>query len=93
MGHTSNRKAFNEAEYFGCESGAFEAHPDEIRSMVRRQLVGSVAIAIAIAVIAGLAALRPAPRDVADVASHSFAVIQQPAFAISAGQFVATMKQ
>jgi hypothetical protein len=65
----------------------------EVRSVIRRQLIGSVVVAAAIAVFAGLTALRPA--HVADNAasSHRFAVVQQPAFVTPAGERLAAWKE
>lgn len=95
MDYTSNRKAFNEAEYFGFgyELTTPGATSGDIQSMIRRQLVGSVAIAIAVAAAAGLGALRPASHEAAGVALHAFAVIQQPAFMTSAERLVSATKQ
>jgi hypothetical protein len=64
----------------------------EVRSVIRRQFIGSVVVAAVIAVFAGLTALRPA--HVADnAASHRFAVVQQPTFVIPAGERLAAWKE
>jgi hypothetical protein len=52
----------------------------EIREMARRQLVASIAVALVIAIGAALVALAPASRDVAALASHKIASVQQPQF-------------
>lgn len=53
---------------------------EEIQSMARRQVVGSLVAAVVIAVAFGLAALRPAYRVAAHAAPHRIAVIQPPSF-------------
>ena len=55
-----------------------------IREMARRQLGASLAVAFVIALGAGFLALAPAPRDVATLAPHKVASVQQPQFVLSA---------
>lgn len=52
---------------------------DTLQSVVRRQLVGSVVVALGVIVIAGLVAMRPAQVE-ASASGHNFAVVQQPSF-------------
>jgi len=60
---------------------------------VRRQLAGSLVVAVAIAAFCGLKVLAP-PHHVADkVAAHNFAVIQSPQFAAAPNPRVALALQ
>jgi hypothetical protein len=52
---------------------------DALQSVVRRQLIGSVVVALGVVVIATLVAMRPAQVE-ASAQSHSFAIVQQPSF-------------
>jgi hypothetical protein len=51
---------------------------DDARQIVRRQLIASVVVAVAVASCAVLAALRP--ESGANVTSRTVAVVQQPVF-------------
>jgi len=54
---------------------------EEIQSMARRQLIGSLVVAFVIAIASGLTALRPASHVTADVVTpHRVAAIQHPSF-------------
>jgi hypothetical protein len=53
-----------------------------IREMARRQLAASIAVAFVIALGAGFFALAPASRDVAALAPHKVASVQQPQFVL-----------
>ena len=60
---------------------------------IRRQLAGSLVVAVAIAAFCGLKVLAP-PHHVADkVAAHNFAVIQPPQFAAAPNARVALALQ
>ena len=60
---------------------------------IRRQLAGSLVVAVAIAAFCGLKVLAP-PHHVADkVAAHNFAVIQPPQFAAAPNPRVALALQ
>jgi hypothetical protein len=63
----------------------------EIRSVARRQLVGSTVAAVLIVVVATLTALRPAYRETADIAPHKLAGIQRPSFVMPQGAHVADL--
>ena len=72
-------------ESFGPEDVALGLSVEEVQSVARRQLIGSLVVAIVIAVATGLTALRPAYRDGAEVAAHRAPVVQQPSFAAPTG--------
>jgi hypothetical protein len=63
-----------------------------IVEMARRQLAASIAVAFVIALGAGFLALAPASRDVAALAPHKVASVQQPQFVLS-GDHVASAKR
>ena len=63
-----------------------------IQGVARRQLVGSVVVAMFIAAVAGLAAMKPARNDAVSPPAHGFAVIQQPVFTTPAGHHVAAAR-
>jgi hypothetical protein len=50
-----------------------------LQSVARRQLIGSVVVALGVVVIAALVAMRPVQVE-ASATSHNFAVVQQPSF-------------
>jgi hypothetical protein len=50
-----------------------------LQSVARRQLIGSVVVALGVVVIAALVAMRPVQVE-ASSPNHSFAVVQQPSF-------------
>jgi hypothetical protein len=52
---------------------------DALQSVARRQLIGSVVVALGVVVIAAFVAMRPAQVE-ASSPSHSFAAVQQPTF-------------
>jgi hypothetical protein len=72
-------------EQFDDETVSTGLSHAEVREMARRQLAASVAVAAVIAIGVGLVALAPASRDIARdmamVASHKVATVQQPQFA------------
>jgi len=63
-----------------------------LRSVARRQLVGSIVVAATIVIFAGLTALRPAQTDVAGTAVRSTATVQQPVLATPSNHRVAVVK-
>jgi hypothetical protein len=63
-----------------------------IQGVARRQLIGSIVVAIFIAAVAGLAAMKPARTDAISSPSHGFAVVQQPIFTTPPGHHVAAAK-
>jgi hypothetical protein len=68
-------------EQFDDETVSIGLGLAEIRETARRQLAASIAVAVVIAIGAALVALAPASRDVAALASHKTASVQQPQFA------------
>jgi hypothetical protein len=63
-----------------------------IQGVARRQLVGSIVVAIFIAAVAGLAAMKPARTDAIASPSHGFAVVQQPVFTTPPSHHIAAAK-
>ncbi len=53
---------------------------DALQSVARRQLVGSVVVAVGVVAVAALIAVQPMRPDVAATPSHNFAIVQQPSF-------------
>jgi len=53
---------------------------DALQSVARRQLIGSVVVAVGVVAVAVLVAMQPTRPDVAMTRSHNFAVVQQPSF-------------
>jgi len=60
-----------------------------IQTVARRQLIGSVVVALFIVSAAGVATLKPVYRAAPTAQTHSLAVVQQPTFATSPAQRVA----
>jgi len=63
-----------------------------MQGVARRQLIGSIAVAIFVAAVAGLAAMKPARIDTAAAPTRGFAVVQQPVLTTPAGQHIAATK-
>lgn len=53
---------------------------DALQSVARRQLIGSVVVALGVVAVAALIAMQPIRPEVAAKPSHNFAVVQQPNF-------------
>jgi hypothetical protein len=64
----------------------------EIQGVARRQLIGSIAVAIFIAGVAGLAVMKPASTDASLATTRGFTVVQQPVLTTPAGHHIAAMK-
>jgi hypothetical protein len=64
----------------------------EMRAVVRRQLTGSIVVGLAIAVVAGLTALRPSHPETSLTSIHRFPVAEQPII-IRAERHIASTKQ
>jgi pilus assembly protein Flp/PilA len=64
----------------------------EMQGVARRQLVGSVAVAILVVAVAALTAMRPASRDATFPPAHRVTFIQQPAFMTPPGRHAAAAK-
>ena len=64
----------------------------EMQAVARRQLVASIVVAILVAAVAGLAALRPASREVAFAPLHELSVVRQAALAPTLARDVAAAK-
>jgi hypothetical protein len=80
-------------EYIDDEAIASGLSGAEIQAVAKRQLVASVAVAVVIALGAGLTAFMPAARDHAEVAAHRVAVVQQPRSAPAPDQHFASARQ
>jgi hypothetical protein len=63
-----------------------------MQGVARRQLVGSLVVAMFIAAVAGLAAIKPARNDAISPPTRGFAVIQQPVFTTPAGDHMAAAR-
>lgn len=83
----------NSANYFDEEPIGSGLTAAEIQETARRQFVASIAVAVIIAVGAGLAALMPASHHYAEAAPHRLALVQQPTFATPPAQRVASARQ
>ena len=64
-----------------------------IREMARRQLGASIAVAVVIAIGAGLFALAPPSREVASVSVGHVAIVQQPQFVTPSNRFASSTKR
>ena len=53
-----------------------------MRSVARRQLVGSIVVALLIAAAVGVAAMKPIRKADTTAPTHRFAVIRQPTFVL-----------
>jgi hypothetical protein len=62
----------------------------EMQSVARRQLTGSIVVGLAIAVIAGLTALRPNHSEPSFTSLHTFPVVEQPIIAGSERHLAST---
>jgi hypothetical protein len=65
----------------------------EIRWVARRQLVGSLIVALMIAAVASLMAVRPARLETVNSPPSRVAGVQQPSFVTPLGQRVAGVVQ
>jgi hypothetical protein len=83
----------NRIDYYDDEAIAPGLTGAEVRESARRQFVASVAVAVVIALGAGLTLLLPASQPYADATAHKVAIVQQPSFVTPAGQRLAAMKQ
>ncbi|HLJ70942.1 MAG TPA: hypothetical protein VKU03_06470 [Roseiarcus sp.] len=61
----------------------------EARSVLRRQLIGSVVAAMVVILFAGFTAIRSGHEAAAESSPHRFAVVQQPSFVAPAGKVIA----
>lgn len=64
-----------------------------MRSVARRQLIGSIVVALIITAAVGMVALRPVNSNETTVLRHSFAIIQQPTFVVLPNQRIAATKR
>jgi hypothetical protein len=74
------------------ESIGFGLTTAEVQSAVRRQLIGSIVVAVMIAVAAGLVAISPVYHTI-NVAPHKSAGAEQPSFVTPSGQCVVGLRQ
>ena len=73
------------AQYFDDEAFDAGLPASDVQSMARRQLVASAIVALVIAAITGLTALKPAQPAASDLAPlHKAMLIQAPAFVTAA---------
>ena len=64
-----------------------------VQSVARRQLVGSIVMAVIIGVFAALIALRPVHTASVAVATHGLATVQQPVLETPASDRLAAVKR
>jgi hypothetical protein len=83
----------NQIEYYDDEAIAPGLTGAEVRESAKRQFVASVAVAVVIALGAGLTLLAPAAQPYAEATARKVAIVQQPSFVTPAGQRLAAMKQ
>ena len=83
----------NRIEFYDDEAIAPGLTSAEVRESAKRQFVASVAVAVVIALGAGLTVLAPASRPYAETSAHKMAVAQQPSFVTPPGQRLAGIKQ
>ena len=93
FGRTSQGTKMDEVEILHSENAGLGLAVEDVPSVARRQLIGSLVAAAVIAAIAVATAFRPAYQDAAGLASHKVAGVQQASFATSAGQRVATIRR
>jgi hypothetical protein len=65
----------------------------EIRWVARRQLVGSLIVAVMIAAVAGLMVARPARLDTVEAAPSRVSGVKQPSFVTAPGSRIAGLVQ
>jgi hypothetical protein len=93
MDHSSTSNAYDGGDLVG-QGGVMDPmlSAGEVRSVIRRQLIGSIVVAVAIAMFAGLTALKPS-HVAENAAVHRFAVVQQPTFVVPASERLAAWKE
>jgi hypothetical protein len=64
-----------------------------VQSVARRQLIGSIVVALLIVAVAGITALKPIYSVGTTAPAHGFAVIQQPTFVTLPDQRIAATKR
>jgi hypothetical protein len=80
-------------EPFGGRDAPLGASLDEIPSVARRQLAGSLVVAALIAAAAALMAVRPVHNDIAALAPRKSAAIHPPSFVAPPAQHMVSAKQ
>jgi hypothetical protein len=80
-------------EYDDDDEKGFALSVGELRSVARRQLIGSVAVAFVIAAVAGVMALKPAAHDGRYASAHNFPIVQQPTIVTSTEHLAATVNR
>ena len=80
-------------EYGDDADEGFALSVGELRSVARRQLIGSVAVAFVIAAVAGMMALRPTSHDGRYASAHNFPIVQQPTIVTSTEHLAATVNR
>ncbi len=83
----------SETEYSEDQEITIGLSAAEIKEVAHRQFVASIAVAIVIAIGAGVAMLMPAAHDYAQLAPHKVATVQQPTFAVPATARAETTKK
>jgi hypothetical protein len=81
------------AGYEEDEDEGFALSVGELRSVARRQLVGSIAVVAVIAAIAGVVALQPTQRDGQYASARNFPIVQKPVVLTSTEHLAATVNR
>jgi hypothetical protein len=86
---TEDAKMENARHFDGASAAAFGG--DDIPTVARHQLVGSLVAIALIAAAASVTALRPVRHETAAVGRQSFAIVQKPSFVVPPGLRVAAI--
>jgi hypothetical protein len=94
-GFSGAASGFDEPEFTHGEDaiGGVGLSVGAVQSVARRQLIGSIVVALLIAAVAGTAALKPIYSVATTAPAHGFAVIQQPTFVTLPDQRIAATKR
>ena len=93
-GFSGAASGFDEPESHGEDAiGRVGLSVGAVQSVARRQLIGSIVVALLIAAVAGIAALKPISSVATTAPAHGFAVIQQPTFMTLPDQRISATKR
>jgi hypothetical protein len=94
-GFSGAASGFDEPEFSHGEDaiGGVGLSVGAVQSVARRQLIGSIVVALLIAAVASIAALQTMDSVATTAPAHGFAVIQQPTFMILPDQHIAATKR
>jgi hypothetical protein len=94
-GFSGAASGFDEPQFTRDEDaiGGVGLSVSAVQSVARRQLIGSIVVALLIAAVADIAAQKTISRAATTAPAHGFAVIQQPTFVTLPAQRVAATKR